>query len=52
MPPEELEAEASKAYRAFCESARAFLPPYPLDWSLLPDVVKTAWKAAAAALLE
>ena len=47
-----LEETASRAYQAFCDAARAFLPAYIPDWSLLPDAVKLAWKAAASAVLK
>jgi len=48
----DLEARAQRAYQAFCDSARAFLPPCSPEWSTLPEVLKKAWKAAAAAVLE
>lgn len=46
----QLEERAARAYQAFCESAQSFLPAYVPDWSLLPEVVKTAWKAAVTSV--
>ena len=48
----QMEELGACAYLAFCEESRAFLPSYYPDWALLPDVVKNAWKAAAAAVLK
>jgi len=45
----QLEERAARAYQAFCDQARGFLPAYLPDWSMLPETVKSAWKAAAAA---
>ncbi|HEY3972309.1 MAG TPA: hypothetical protein VGM18_04845 [Candidatus Sulfotelmatobacter sp.] len=46
----QLDRAAEHAYRAFCESPD---PPYRLprtvEWADLPEVVKKAWRAAAAA---
>jgi hypothetical protein len=49
---EQLEEQASRAYRAFCDSACPYLPSlYVPDWSLLPEVLKLAWKAAVRAVI-
>lgn len=47
----ELEELGSIAYAAFCDSSSAFLPAYRPDWSLLPSVVRDAWKSAAVAAI-
>lgn len=47
----QLEEAAARGYQAYCESARPFMPSmYVPDWSLLPEAMKTAWKAAAKAI--
>jgi hypothetical protein len=51
LNPAELEELGSVAYQAFCDAARAFLPAYLPDWSLLPTVVRDAWKSSAAAAM-
>lgn len=53
MPdPVQLDEQASRAYQAFCESARSYLPSlYIPDWSVLPEVMKTAWRAAVRTLI-
>ena len=45
----DLEQRAARAYQAFCDAAGAFLPAYRPDWSQLPELAKTAWKAAVTA---
>ena len=52
MDPLALEESASRAYQAFCNSVVAWMPMFAPDWSQLPDAVKTAWKAAANAVLK
>jgi hypothetical protein len=51
MEAHELEERAARAYQAFVDSAHAFLPMYQPDWSQLPELVKTSWKAAVTAAL-
>jgi hypothetical protein len=48
----QIEERASRAYQAFCESSAAWMPMYRPDWPLLPDAVKTAWKAAVVAAMK
>lgn len=48
----QLEERAARAYQAFCDAARAFLPNWTPDWSQLPELVKTAWKSAVTAALK
>jgi hypothetical protein len=51
-PVSKLDELASRAYQAYCESAAPFLPTfYVPDWSLLPEVMKNAWRAAAKAIV-
>jgi hypothetical protein len=44
-----LEAAAERAYAAFVESAKEFLPLSVQPWSSLAHAVREAWVAAAAA---
>jgi hypothetical protein len=44
-----IERAAEAAHRAFCESAKEFMPAFPPLWIQLPDVVKKAFRAAAVA---
>lgn len=49
----EIETRASRGYKAFCDSrARNVLPLNPPGWPELPEIVKDAWRAAAAKILE
>jgi len=48
----QIEAAAERAYQAFCAApSRVYLPLQTKTWSELPNVLKDAWKAAAAAVL-
>jgi hypothetical protein len=49
MPDPALEAAAKRAYTAFVESAKQFLPPGVQPWSSVAHGVREAWIAAAAA---
>jgi hypothetical protein len=51
-----MDAAAERAYMAFCTSpASVYLPRhltlFPATWAELPEVLKDAWRAAAAAAL-
>jgi hypothetical protein len=49
MPDPLLEAAAERAYTAFIESAKKFLPPGVQPWNSVAHAVREAWIAAAAA---
>lgn len=50
---ERIEAAAERAYQAFCASpSRVYLPLQTKTWAELPEVLKQAWRAAAAAILD
>lgn len=48
-----IEAAAQNGYEGFCASpSPAYLPNFPLkSWAELPDVLKEAWRSAAARIL-
>lgn len=53
MDSKQLQEAAAKGYQAFCESARSYLPSlYIPDWSRLPQVLQSAWLAAAKTIAE
>jgi hypothetical protein len=45
-----IERAAERAYCAFLESARNFLPPYVQSWSQLHPRVRGAWMDAISAI--
>ena len=48
-----LETAAERAYKAFCEAPRVYIPFVVIvPWEKLPDVLKNAWRKAAAAARE
>jgi len=47
--PDPVEAAAERAYCAFIESARAFLPSQIPEWGSVSPQVRGAWMAAVVA---
>ena len=50
--PDPVELAAERAYCAFIESAREYLPSTVAPWHQVPAKVRTAWMAAVIAAAE
>lgn len=50
--PNPVEIAAERAYCAFLESAKDFLPPYVQEWSHLHPRIRIAWIEAISAVYD